>query len=193
MMRIYPLTLILLRYLSLVHAFSCDTVEGTVYVPPKFALGPSEVQFEACATAYDGPKVSPINETVYDWWYFDAVSDDGLQSLVAIFFTSSFAGFPFDIVSPVTATSLIIFATFADGTSTMVFDVATGAIITTAGDGASGVWAGIGASFEGQSDLSRYDLSFTDILASITGTFSLESVRSGRQNFCVASWLTICF
>lgn len=185
-MRTQTLTWILLRCLSVVHAFSCDTVEGTVYVPPTFAPGPSEVQFEACATGYDGPKVSPINETVYDWWYFDAVSDDGLQSLVAIFFTSSFAGFPFDIVSPVTATSLIIFATFADGTSTMVFDIATSATITTVGDGASGTWAGTGASFEGQPDLSRYNLSFTDVLASITGTFGLESVRSDRQ---ISAWL----
>lgn len=149
---------------------------ASLFVPPTFSLRPSVTQFEACAVGHDGPKVSPINGTTYDWWYFDAVSDDATQSLVVIFFTSSAAGFPFEFTSAVDATTVAVFATFADGTSSLTPLLATGATITAEGDEVSGTWHGAGASFTGSPDLSTYSVSVDSLLGSVSGSFELESV-----------------
>ena len=142
------------------------------------SLLPVTTQYNSCVTGHDGPKVSHINQQNYDWWYFDAVSTDGTESIVVIFFTASAAGFPFEFTSTIYATTVTIFATYADGTSSLNLLLATGATITTAGDGASGTWSGAGASFSGASDLSAYDITINNPLGGVSGTFHLESVCS---------------
>jgi hypothetical protein len=79
-------------------------------------------------------------------------------------------------VDVVTATSAVVFATFEDGTSTWYYLPAYSATITVKGNGASGSWTGIGASFEGAEDLSSYNLTFTDAASGIVGSFDLVSV-----------------
>jgi hypothetical protein len=150
---------------------------ASLFVPPTYSLRPSASQFTSCATGHDGPKVSPINGTTYDWWYFDAVSDDGTESLVVVFFTSSAAGFPFEFTSAIDATTVAVFATYADGTSSLSPLLASSATITSTGNKVSGNWPGAGASFEGSSDLSTYSISVNNLLGGVSGTFEMESVR----------------
>lgn len=58
-------------------------------VPAKISTVDSIAQFVSTSDGLDGPKVKPINDTVFDWWYFDAIAADGLTSLVITFFTST--------------------------------------------------------------------------------------------------------
>jgi hypothetical protein len=166
----------LLSLLTLTTAQFCPP-PASLFVPPTYSIRPSVSQFTSCATGHDGPKVSPINGTTYDWWYFDAVSDDGTESLVVVFFTSSAAGFPFEFTSAIDATTVAVFATYADGTSSLSPLLASSATITSAGDKVSGNWPGAGASFEGSSDLSTYSISVNNLVGGVSGTFELESVR----------------
>lgn len=158
----------------------CSKTGGNVQVPPFVSLASPTAQFVSCNTGHDGPKVSPISATAYDWWYFDAVSDDGSEALTVVFFTASALGFPFELTSAVDATTAAVFATFADGTTSVVPLVAAGATITTAGDGASGVWKGAG-NFTGAPDLSSYHVAIDSPLLGVHGTLQLTSVT--RLNF----------
>lgn len=136
---------------------SCAHTNGAVYVPPRFSDGNSIAQFTSCSTGHDGPKIAPINNTVYEWWHFNAVSEDATESLTVVYYTSSFSGFPFDISSMWSATTITLSATFADGSSNGTSLFADRAEIITRGDGASGTWVGAG-SFTGASDLLTYDV-----------------------------------
>jgi hypothetical protein len=64
-----------------------------IFVPAAVQPGPSEGQFISYASGLDAPKVIPINASAYDWWYFDAVSDDAEESIVIVFYTASDTGF----------------------------------------------------------------------------------------------------
>lgn len=165
----------LFTFLTTAVAQTCNN-PSVQLVPPTFSLQPSVAQYTACDVGADGPKVSPINTTAYDWWYFDAVSDDGTESLVVVFFTSSALGFPFEFTGAVDATTVTVFATYADGTSSLTPLLASGARIETKGDGASGTWTASGASFTGAEDLSTYDVEIDNLLGGVRGTFHLESV-----------------
>jgi hypothetical protein len=139
--------------------------------------GPSQVQFTSCPSQADGPRVFPINATTFDWWYFDAVSEDGTQALTVIFFTSSFVGFSFDPISAIDPLNIWIFSNFGDGIPAVNLPVAATSVTTTSdGNGVSGDWTGSGISFVGAPDLSTYEITFNNTLVGLTGTFKLNSV-----------------
>ena len=140
-------------------------------------VGSSEVQFTSCASQADGPRVFPLNESTFDWWYFDAVSTDGTQALTFIFFTSSYIGFSFDFASAVDPLNIWVFASFGDGTPSVTFPVvATSVTVTTDGNGATGDWEGSGIKFVGAPDLSSYVITLDNPLEGLTGTFTLKTV-----------------
>ena len=58
-------------------------------VPAMVSTLPTTALFTSSSFGFDGPKAHPINLTTYDWWYFDAVSADAMQSIVVVFFTVS--------------------------------------------------------------------------------------------------------
>jgi hypothetical protein len=139
--------------------------------------GPSQVQFTSCPSQADGPRVFPINATTFDWWYFDAVSDDGTKALTVIFFTSSYIGFSFDPLSAVDPLNVWVFSSFGDGLPATVFPVPAVSVTTTSdGNGASGEWTGSGISFTGTPDLQTYEVTLDNPLLGLTGTFTLKSV-----------------
>jgi hypothetical protein len=63
--------------------------------PNSVNTGNSVAQFTSGVTGFDGPKVSSLNGTSYDWWYFDAVSSTSNASIVLVFYIATDAGFPF--------------------------------------------------------------------------------------------------
>ena len=176
-----------MRYFGLVSVL-CAAVQvaaqTTITVPNNIITGQNSIaQYVSGASGLDGPKITPVvNATSYDWWYFDAVADDASMGIVVVFYLSTDLGLPF--LAPLSAISVDVFATFADGT--LVFlplnDVpgnAGSATITTDGDGASGVWEGTGFSFEGTLDLSSYTVTIDNPTLGISGTLDLKSVSIG--------------
>jgi hypothetical protein len=142
----------------------------------------SHVQYTSCDHAADGPKVWPIDLVSYDWWYFDAVSDDGKEAVTIVFFASSALGF-IDTTSLESILNVAITGTFANGTTTGNSALATSATVTSVGNGngASGNWTGSGCSFTGAADLSSYSITIDSPSVGISGTVDFVSV-SGPRN-----------
>lgn len=144
-----------------------------INVSNEIRLGNSIAQFVSGASGLDGPKMDPeINATSFDWWYFDAVSENSC-AVVIVFCVTTDLGFPF--VPPLSTLSVDIFATFEDGT--LVFlplnDLplrAGTATVVTGVDGSSGSWEGIGFEWKGAPDLSQYVVTIDSPLLGITGT-----------------------
>lgn len=80
---------------------------------------PSQVEFEYSGAGLDGPKVKPANTTTFDWWYFDAVSDDlasgDLSSVVLVFYDATPGGFA-ALSNKTTKLEASITGSFKDGT-----------------------------------------------------------------------------
>ena len=137
------------------------------------APGDSHANFVSSSYALDGPQVTPINSTSWDWWYFEAVAEDLKTSVVIIFYTALPTGFPF--LLPSTFVTLVGFsATFANGTQFGVYLDAKDASVSTVQDGSSGVFEGAG-SWVGKPDMSLYQVQIDSPKNGVTGTFILRS------------------
>src|SRR5436190_6567 len=79
--------------------------------------GESLVQFESGPSGLDAPKISFVNASVFDWWYFDVVSEDQKSSMVFTFFTSTVTAFPF-LEDPNNILQVNVWASFPNGTVT---------------------------------------------------------------------------
>ncbi|CVK98772.1 uncharacterized protein FMAN_08448 [Fusarium mangiferae] len=171
----------LLPVLALVVGGFAQCPKQVTTYSPILSPGPSDVLFTSCASGADGPRVYPINSTTFDWWYFDAVSDDGEHALTVIFFTSSFVGFSFDLLNAIDPLNVYVF--YNHGGDGFSFPISsTSVTIKLDGDGASGDWTGSGASFQGAADLSTYKVTFKKTLLnpSVEGTFTLKSRGPGH-------------
>jgi len=127
--------------------------------------------------AFDGPKLSPVvNSSSYDWWYFDAIATDGSNTSVSLtFYTAPVTAFP--VLGPIPGNLAVQFVfSFSNGSSFGFIVPATEAVITTLGDGSSGLFTGTGyeSSWVGSPDLSYYEISLAS--ETIQGTLILASV-----------------
>ncbi|PVH97389.1 hypothetical protein DM02DRAFT_730602, partial [Periconia macrospinosa] len=166
--------------LALIPGGFAQCFDTSLSFSPLLYAGPSEVQFTSCASGADGPRVFPINATTFDWWYFDAVSEDETKALTIIFFTSSFIGFSFDLLSAINPLNVWIFANFGNGPP-LSFPVAANQVtVNTNGDGASGKWTGSGMKFDGALDLSTYVVDLDNPLLGLKGKLSLKSRGPGH-------------
>ena len=116
--------------------------------------------------SFDGPMVGAANGSSFDWWYFDAVSQDGTTGATIIFLRTIIFGVS-DSVDAVQVTlrsdDIGLDDTFSANSSS----------VSTSGFGASGSWEDVG-SFEGSPSLSDYTVEInTD---SIQGKMSLRSI-----------------
>lgn len=126
---------------------------------------------------FEVTKLSAINETVWEYWYFDAVSSDGKSGVAITFFKDpslSALGFGNLRVS--------LDAVWPNGTqftSTLFVNEST---ITTCGDDTKGVWnqtnEGIGFSFEVSNNMKQVDVVVAG--PQVSGTFSLKSNTPAR-------------
>jgi hypothetical protein len=168
--------------LILHQVLSADPFSKSItYVPATIQDGSSHGQFISSDTRLDAPKIHRVNGSTYDWWYFDAVSDDATASLVIVFYTASLSGFPATGFSS-TVDSITIDAEFPNGTSFAASIPASSATIVTTGDGTSGSFEGTGSGWTSTPDMSRYLVTIDAPSFGITGTFQLDSV--GRRKFC---------
>jgi hypothetical protein len=129
----------------------------------------------------DAPQLDSINETVFDWWYFDAVSETNPDdSFVVTFFASSWTAFPFLNESETSVLTAWVWASFANGTVFADFVPATVATVRGsdgAGTNSSGEWAATGVSWNARSeDLSQYEITVASEEIGVEGRFTLTSV-----------------
>lgn len=147
-------------------------------IPSSAGNGSAIFDSRTTTSGYDGPKVHNVNSTSYDWWYFDSRTDQqgGNSSLVVIFWVEA----PLSIVDqPLDIPSILfveVCGTFENGTMFNYVEYAEQAVVTTKGDGTSGIWQGTGAEWTGAEDLSKYDIKLNLSGVGIEGTLSLSSV-----------------
>ena len=125
------------------------------------ASSAAKVQFTSTEGSLDWPKISLINSSVYDWWYFDAVTPDLEASLQIIFFLASETAFPLILGDP-SAVSVVVFASFPNGTSNEFVTVASEAQVASGGflgDAVAVNYTQANASFVGTPGLTSYQVS----------------------------------
>ncbi|OBT39926.1 hypothetical protein VE00_09597 [Pseudogymnoascus sp. WSF 3629] len=171
------LSLLLCALASVISAANIQPRIKTDIISPLQYNG-TETTSTLVSSAYglDSPHVHGVNASSYEWWYFDAVSSDGLYSVVFTFYTAPGTGFPAggppdDIliaqISVSTPSNEILI-----GEDDSVF--AKKAIVVSIGNGASGDWVGTGFSFTGASDLSAYTVVVDSTALDVKGTVSFK-------------------
>jgi hypothetical protein len=124
------------------------------------------------------PKVHPINATVFDWWYFDAVSSSNPNvSVVITLFTSTPTAFPF-LPSSRTDSVLLsyIWISFPNGTTYARYADASTATVDAVCGVTQGIWHDSGVSFTG-SEEGEYEILIQGGALGVTGSMRLSSVR----------------
>jgi hypothetical protein len=115
--------------------------DGVYQIPSTVQDGASKVHFDIQTSAstldietlfsLDAPKLDSINGSVFDWWYFDAVSETNPEDcLVITFFSSTVAAFPFLDANQTSILTAWIWASFANGTVFADYVPATMATLT---------------------------------------------------------------
>jgi hypothetical protein len=137
-------------------------------------IGNTNALFTSTADFLDGPKLSAINSTSWDWWYFDVVSPDLKNSITIVFYTALSTGV-YVLVPSSVVTVVGIYPQINGNTSFFNLD-ASEAIITTINQGASGVFNGTGSSFTASPDLSEYTISINSPENGVVGSVSLKSI-----------------
>ncbi|CAG7927319.1 unnamed protein product [Penicillium olsonii] len=127
---------------------------GVYQIPSTLWNGSSKAQFDiqtetstldtSTLLSLDAPKLDTINASVFDWWYFDVVSETNPDvSLTITFFSSTAAAFPFLAANQSSPLTAWIWASFANGTVFADYVPATVATLTgvdgTHTEGA-GIW-----------------------------------------------------
>ncbi|KAL3469590.1 hypothetical protein BJX99DRAFT_265053 [Aspergillus californicus] len=167
------LTLLTTQALSQVYNIPAQPIPGAL----------SNTQWISGPSAFDSPKNNPLNETAYDWWYFDIVSEpdaNGQQpSFAASFHTTGTDGFdPLHgaIPGPYPSQTFVqIDLAWPDGETEAWILVAGDSTITVKGDGASGNFSGTGCAFHGAPDLSWYTIDVDAPEQGIVGSFQVLS------------------
>ncbi|RAK96675.1 uncharacterized protein BO80DRAFT_416167 [Aspergillus ibericus CBS 121593] len=91
------------------------------------------------------PKLEAINQTVFEWWYFDAISSSNPNvSVVLTFFTTTATAFP--LVPPNSSSVLLtyVWATLPDGTTVVDKAVPNDAAVLGEQNQTSGIWESTG-------------------------------------------------
>ncbi|OGM42805.1 hypothetical protein ABOM_008984 [Aspergillus bombycis] len=154
----------------------CPRVPGIQTYATTPQTGPVDGRFTSCDNAFDSPKVQAVNASTYDWWYFDAIGTDGVSSLAVVFFLEANKS-GFTVTENFTNLDFVqISGTFPNGTGFSEFLFADSAIVSTMGDGSSGLWNGTGVSWAGTPELSDYFLTIDASHLGFKGTFSMHSV-----------------
>lgn len=140
----------------------------------------------------DAPQLSNATDSVFDWWYFDAVSEiDPRASFVVTFFTSSATAFPFLDSTESSILIAYLWASFANGTVFSDYVPATLAIVA-GGEGtkfpSAGKWASTGFNWSAlDAELSEYEIIIASEKMQVEGRVSLSSVGDLHQSLMFLS------
>jgi hypothetical protein len=193
-------------------ASTFSTSHSTYRIPATVQNGPAHARFEVdtpggklgiqSRQSLDAPMLSSINSSVFDWWYFDAVSlDDPRESLVLTFFTSTADAFPFLDSTQESVLIAYAWASFRNGSSWSGYLPATLATVDISGDGeaeadgnvSSGKWNDTGLQWNAsKEDLSAYEVSVNSPELDVKGKLSFTSVCLPSICFPLSSSSTDC-
>jgi len=150
-------------------------------IPPSPSNGNSIAQFISLANGLDGPHVTPINASAFEWWYFDVVSQDADYNIAVIFFTAPGTAFPFDAAPANDILPVAVSLSTPENTTLLFTEVfAREARVTTTSNGASGDWEGTGCSFIGTPDLSVYSINLDIPSIALKVELSMTSIAPGH-------------
>ncbi|KAJ3542311.1 hypothetical protein NM208_g176 [Fusarium decemcellulare] len=141
--------------------------------PAAIAEGDVEVEFISTESPLDAPKITAVNDTTFDWWYFDALSanNQGLFLLFNLGGPNALLGGNNDA-----AAFASIHGIFENGTAWHETGTAsTATVITSAEGSSSGIWEGTGASWTSTSD-SKYIVTLNGRI--VKGVITLDSIAS---------------
>ena len=152
---------------------SFDDISGTL------ATGPSTAQLTAQKWGLDGPKVTNLNSTSFDWWYYDVVSSALDYSVVLVFWHAApsglWDGVAGDAQPPTTVWSSLV-VTLPDGSIVQSGTVAEELIVLTTENGSSGTLSGAGWGWASLPDMSLYEIVIDAPDVGVQGTITLQSV-----------------
>jgi hypothetical protein len=141
--------------------------------------GPSSAQFTYPGYGLDGPRVDHVNSTVFDWWYFDMISDNvaegDLSSVVAVFHDGTSGGFQTLLDSP-NKIPMTLGGTFPNGTIWRTYSFVSEAVVVADETHSQGSWGDIGH-WAGDVETGHWAASL-DLLEThgVRGTFRLKQV-----------------
>ncbi|KAK9353542.1 hypothetical protein V1523DRAFT_433401 [Lipomyces doorenjongii] len=163
----------------LVLAALCTAFEATntYIIPSTMVTAGVTIQTDAAdLSPFDGPKISAVNGSSFDWWYFDVVSPN--SSITISFQTGTFNALGYPGYNVPYATFCNVAGIYPNGSTFSIPVVLAGpAIITTVGDGAYGNWTGSGFSFSGTPDLSEVTVNLEAALSyGIEGIITFKSI-----------------
>lgn len=146
---------------------------------PVIENGTSPTQFTYPGYGIDGPRVDNVNDTVFDWWYFDAVSenvaDGDLSSIVAVFYDGTSGGFQ-ALPESQNKIQMSFVGTFANGTTFRAYTLPAQAVISSDATGSSGDWGGYG-SWSGDVETGDWELNFESEELGVTASVRMEQVN----------------
>ncbi|EXK75774.1 hypothetical protein FOQG_19461 [Fusarium oxysporum f. sp. raphani 54005] len=123
---------------------------------------------------FDGPKVTPVNSTTFDWWYFDVVDKNASQSLTVAFYTASNTALAF-LPKLGSLNFVHVSGILPNGTTFKSIIPAIDSPVRTVGDGSSGSWEGAGFSWKGSPSLDHYKIKANDASVGYKGVMKLKS------------------
>ena len=148
-------------------------------IPSAVFTGNVEANTISTDSNLDGPQLSAVNSSSYEWWYFDVVSQDLKSEVTIVFYTALASGF--GLIPPSADVTIIgIDFLFPNGSTSSVELTATEAVITTVGQGSSGIYKDTGAQWQGAPDLSSYIVSIDSPRTGVVGTLKLKSVAPAQ-------------
>jgi hypothetical protein len=160
----------------------------TTTIPGAVSTAVSVAQFNSgpANLGADGLKVSPINSTATDWWYFDAVDADteSVASVVVVFYLVTPGSFPFPYGLVNDTTNSVVMAeisgSFPNGTLFNTVLVGSDAVVEWSGDGSSGSWEGTGWGWKGNPTATEYKITFSTVknnsAVAVEGSITFTSV-----------------
>lgn len=183
--------LVIVTFLSSLvsHALSAATPRAVIYGAEPVNRSVVVAPFTSQVNSLDGAKLGAVNSTVYEWWYFDAVTSDLQTSVEIIFFAATENAFPPLGPSP-SVVSVDVHVNYPNGSSSEYFLPADEARVQFGGplgNGVAGDWIGAKSSFSGTADLSAFAVSFdfTEVYG-VKGDFLFQS-RAPAHYPCSAS------
>lgn len=164
-----------------VHAAAVKNVVSFTTEADNVTNVPSVVEMLSTEAPLDGPKVIPVNSTTFDWWYFDAVSEDASQSLTINFYSAPYSALGFGAELD-TLNFVHISGNFPNKTMFVAAVPAQDSYVSTVGNGSSGYWTGSGLSWSGSPNLREYIVQAEDLGSGFSGTVKLRSVMKPQNH-----------
>jgi hypothetical protein len=164
---------------ALAFGFAGPSAADSVDVIPMAAVNATSIgEYISSDSGFDSPKVTPINSTSYDWWYFDVVSDDQQYSIIVVFLAAPGTAFLTGLPDDAILLGSILLTAPELPSQVSIQSPATEAVVTTHEDGATGFWQGAGMQFYGAANLSAYCIDLDLPSVGLSGSVQLDSVNN---------------